>query len=1169
MSGGQMSRTGVSERSGGLLLFGAVFAYVLLVAYGSLFPFSEWQRPAGSPLGFLRAGFPETYSQADLLVNLIAYVPLGLLLLLWFARGMPRWLAVPLAVLCGTLVSLGMETAQAYLSFRVSSLGDLLVNAVGTALGVGIGWLFSLRAGPAAFVHRMRVERLRPGAQIEASFWVGCLAMFVLVGTLAPSLDGASGRAFSVLPVWAAFFDSTNISWAGVTVYALQALGLLLLCSLCLRGDRPVMPVMLTLVVVLMLVKFGVAVMFLKVPSHLWVVSGKALLGLCAALVLTGWLIRRRGLAAWVGLVAMIVSYLIAQLSMGSTIDGLIPGTASQRPMNWIPFGGGHMLGTTGIFDVLSGATRFLAIGSLANMMAGPSARRWIVWGGGGVVVLVMAFATEWAQQSIPGRHADATDVMLALVGWLSAWLWRPVSRMRETAEPARAVPEQGGLFRRRSMAAVLGGVAVIGVTAGVLSGVLSRPVELPLHSASLPQHPDAFELPPVHLPGFRFFHPRLPAPSPGDIAAIRAHNPAYLQELARQARKGEGGLEAAITMAYVEPGSQNLDLIFSRLMAVRFHYRGNGTEIVVRGYDWLHHLWSDEQREQLRERLFEGFDFTYRVIREQRLSPYNVYWYNSPFQRLLALGVVLYGGDERGDAAMRVVHHLLKTEMLPVWRQVMGAGGGWHEGGEYIGIGIGQAVYRVPAIWRAATGEDLFASEPYLRGFLDFLVYRLRPDDTHFRWGDGRFFDRAVPDQYALAAEYGHAAALLAEPRRMRLHTPTSWPWGPLIDRAFLDTAAEARERLPLSRLFDGIGMMVARSDWGPEATYVTFKAGDNFWSHVHLDQGAFTIYKGGALAIDSGLYGPSYGSDHHMNYTYQTIAHNTITVFDPDDEVPVTNRHGVPRSFANDGGQRRVGSGWGVESAPMNVEEWLARREIYHTGKIVAYYEGEGLTVAVADITPAYTNAWSGKGTFSHRTRRVEQAWRVFAYDRIDDVVVVQDQVIATRSGFRKRWLLHTIEEPVIGERRFSVHVPPAQGNGRAGGRLEGIVVYPEDGQLVSIGGPRLEFFVDGVNYDESGQISGSGERKGGPEPGRWRIELLPGRERKEDQFLVVMLPSLLGSNPMHEVTPLSAAGRKGTQIVGPKRTTRWWFTPGRNVVDIELATPTGTTRISVGSP
>ncbi len=236
------------------------------------------------------------------------------------------------------------------------------------------------------------------------------------------------------------------------------------------------------------------------------------------------------------------------------------------------------------------------------------------------------------------------------------------------------------------------------------------------------------------------------------------------------------------------------------------------------------------------------------------------------------------------------------------------------------------------------------------------------------------------------------------------------------------------AIERLPLTRFFDGIGMLVARSNWTSEATYVTFKAGDNFWSHTHLDQGAFTIYKGGELAIDSGFYGPKYGSDHHMNYTYQTIAHNTITVTDPNDLTPAPGKD-RPRPIANDGGQRRIGSGWGVDAAPVDRMEWEANRDTYHSARVEGLLDQDGLAVAVTDITPAYTNRESGKGTFSHRTRRVERFWRTFAYDRVDDVVVMFDQVTATKASFRKRWLLHSIEEPQVSADGFSLRIRRAE--------------------------------------------------------------------------------------------------------------------------------------------
>jgi hypothetical protein len=290
---------------------------------------------------------------------------------------------------------------------------------------------------------------------------------------------------------------------------------------------------------------------------------------------------------------------------------------------------------------------------------------------------------------------------------------------------------------------------------------------------------------------------------------------------------------------------------------------------------------------------LAEGCNYLVDLIRKDRLSPYNVYLYNAPFQALMACAIALYRDDPRGEPVMRFTSDLWKQRVLPVWRQVMGRNGGWHEGGEYVGIGIGQAIYQVPAMWRKATGEDVFAAEPGIRAFLDFLVYRTRPDGTHFHWGDGGHFDRIVPDAGALAIEFNHAAAYSLRPPA-RKPTPTAWPWGPLSDSSLID--ASAASRLALVHHFDGIGLVVARSDWTPQATYVTFKAGDNYWSHTHLDQGAFTIYKGGGLAIDSGLYGPSYGSDHHMNYSYQTVAHNTITVTDPDDTVPAPAKKGEP---------------------------------------------------------------------------------------------------------------------------------------------------------------------------------------------------------------------------------------------------------------------------------
>jgi hypothetical protein len=405
-----------------------------------------------------------------------------------------------------------------------------------------------------------------------------------------------------------------------------------------------------------------------------------------------------------------------------------------------------------------------------------------------------------------------------------------------------------------------------------------------------LPTYPAPEELSPVRLPNFRYQHPRLPAPTRSEIQTLRQSNPQFISQQRAWAKGGNGDAQAIMLIAYLEPHTQDLSALHHKLVNRTFGHRGNAVFELAYAYDWLHAQWTTAQRQELARHLLEGCRTVVAVIRDQRLSPYNVFFYNQPFQSLIACALALYGDLPEADAIMSFAHDMLKNRTLPVWQQIMGRNGGWHEG-QYVRKSIGQAIYRVPAMWRSATGEDLFRSIPGIRGFLDFLVYRNRPDFTHFRWGDTAFFEDEPPDRIPLAVEFRHSAAYgFKRPPGKELR-PTARPWGPLSNSSLLDP--HAVEYLPWFRFFDGIGLLVARSDWSPDATYVTFKVGDNYWSHSHLDQGAFTIYKGGALAIDSGFY-TKYGSDHHMNYFSQTIAHNTLTVTDPADTLPVITKQG-----------------------------------------------------------------------------------------------------------------------------------------------------------------------------------------------------------------------------------------------------------------------------------
>ncbi len=101
-------------------------------------------------------------------------------------------------------------------------------------------------------------------------------------------------------------------------------------------------------------------------------------------------------------------------------------------------------------------------------------------------------------------------------------------------------------------------------------------------------------------------------------------------------------------------------------------------------------------------------------------------------------------------------------------------------------------------------------------------------------------------------------------------------------------------------------------------------------------------------------------------MNYAYQTIAHNTVTVKDPDDTVPAPRKDNHHVRLPMTAGKRRIGSGWGIEAAPLDLQEWRKRRDLYQTGSMERIFIEDDLVIAVADLTPAYTNSLPAREHF-----------------------------------------------------------------------------------------------------------------------------------------------------------------------------------------------------------
>jgi heparin/heparan-sulfate lyase len=291
--------------------------------------------------------------------------------------------------------------------------------------------------------------------------------------------------------------------------------------------------------------------------------------------------------------------------------------------------------------------------------------------------------------------------------------------------------------------------------------------------------------------------------------------------------------------------------------------------------------------------------------------------------------------------------------------------------------------------------------------------------------------------------------------------------------------------ESLPLSRYFDSpFGWMIARTGWGKDAVIAEMKINEyNFANHQHADAGAFQIYYQGAQAIDSGLYYGSsghYGSPHCRNYSWRTIAHNSLLIYDPAEKFG--------DNYGNDGGQRLPGGHQG----PSTLDILLAPQNGYRTGQVLAHATGSDFSLLQGDITAAYS-------------KKVKQVIRSFVFLNLQNArtpaaLVVFDRVVSANPAFKKFWLLHTLQEPQI------------KGASASADRLALDVLLPPAGNvaLEKVGGPGKEFWVFGTNYanePEDRKSKRKGTKPSSMELGSWRVEVSPKKASAEDLFLTVM--------------------------------------------------------------
>lgn len=215
-------------------------AYALLVAYASLHPLTGW-RDTGAPLlDFLSAPWPRYHTDFDLAANILAYVPLGFLLVPALQSRLGIAAAALLAVLAGGGLSLGVEVLQHYLPSRVPSNIDLACNLIGAMIGAAAGMNWGRTLVDGGRLHRLRTRLVIGGR--AADFGLVLLGLWLLAQLNPDLLLFGTGdlRALLELPALPYSARRFFIIEAGVAAGGTLAAGLT--CWSLLRSPRRWLP---------------------------------------------------------------------------------------------------------------------------------------------------------------------------------------------------------------------------------------------------------------------------------------------------------------------------------------------------------------------------------------------------------------------------------------------------------------------------------------------------------------------------------------------------------------------------------------------------------------------------------------------------------------------------------------------------------------------------------------------------------------------------------------------------------------------------------------------------------------------------------------------------------------------------------------------------------------
>ena len=512
----------------------------------------------------------------------------------------------------------------------------------------------------------------------------------------------------------------------------------------------------------------------------------------------------------------------------------------------------------------------------------------------------------------------------------------------------------------------------------------------------------------------------------------------------------------------------------------------GSVTGICGLVYDLCHESWLPNERAEFHDYINRSWDANI----DEETSPFHNAWYG---YKNWGFGLACYATmyeNPRAQEILRFIEQDYRERAAPCLK-ASGEGGGFGEG-FYTHYWLYPWLFFCEAA-RLCEGVDYYQTVPEfysqraIAGLFEmYPALQERYTHCNIPMGDetgGRLCKR--DRDLALGARSILANYYRDDPAHQAVSSfDTATPQAAFPDDAYMDFLWRDHSipkvelsNFKLSHYSPGPGNVYARSSWKEDSAYLFFHCGKRFTAHQHLDQGHLLIARDDELLGDGGHY--EWNTNHSINYYIRSIAHNTMLIYDPDEQFPSYIRAGG--EGLNDGGQKYpwVGTVFRHNGAAMDFNDWLAHPELRDTGTILAYQDGGAYVYTAGDATKAYS------------AHKLECFTRQIVFIR-PGTFIVFDRVKSTNKDYKKTCMWQTAKLPVGSDSKYVINNGPA--------KLFMQILLPEQPAVVMNHGPRL------YQYRGHEVLPDNCEVRFRPEP-ECRMEVSPAIPSTVDYFLHVL--------------------------------------------------------------